>query len=401
MANIKFVAVSRGLSGIVDYVTNREKTTDKLITGVNCVARTAVHEFEAVKKQFHKTDGRAYYHIVQAFAPDDPVDFETVHQIGLEFAAHFKGYQCLVATHMNTKHKHNHIIMNSVNFETGMKFHQSAKEMRMVKEFNNELCRKYGLSITETKADPFHVPKWKDELKAAIRQAMECSNTREEFMAEMESMGYGVKWEPNQKYITYTTPDNIRCRDNKLFDQTLLRGNMELYFAMGGAAYLEQRRDAAEYGEQVPTVDDAVYGVASIFDAMLTGDNDRFHLETVHHSDREIQMLLRMGKKLERIVRVVDDDEEQQKKRHDPAKELYYASLLLGDLLRTERKHRQEQEDDYEYSDMDENSIQQEIADDPYAAYDEEPEEELEEEQDMEYQQYHGFGFGGMGGMSM
>ncbi len=236
MANVKFVAVSRGLSGIVDYVTNREKTTDKLIIGVNCVAKTAVHEFEAVKKQFHKTDGRAYYHIVQAFAPDDPVDFETVHQIGLEFAAHFKGYQCLVATHMNTKHKHNHIIMNSVNFETGMKFHQSAKEMRMVKEFNNELCRKYGLSVTEAKADPFHVPKWKDELKSAIRQAMECSNTREEFMAEMESMGYGVKWGPNQKYITYTTPDNIRCRDNKLFDQTLLRGNMELYFAMGDAA---------------------------------------------------------------------------------------------------------------------------------------------------------------------
>ena len=257
------------------------------------------------------------------------------------------------------------------------------------------------MSITETKADPFHVPKWKDELKAAIRQAMEYSNTREEFIAEMESMGYGVKWEPGQKYITYTTPDNIRCRDNKLFDQTLLCGNMELYFAMGGAAYLEQRRDAAEYGEQVPTVDDAVYGVASIFDAMLTGDNDRFHLETVHHSDREVQMLLRMGKKLERVVRVVDDDDEQQQKRHDPAKELYYASLLLGDLLRAERKQRQEQEDDYEYSDMDENSIQQEIVDDPYAAYDEEPEEELEEEQDMEYQQYHGFGFGGMGGMSM
>ena len=79
MANLKFVAVSRGLSGIVDYVTNREKTTDKLITGVNCVARTAVHEFEAVKKQFHKTDGRTYYHIVQAFAPEDPVDFEMVH----------------------------------------------------------------------------------------------------------------------------------------------------------------------------------------------------------------------------------------------------------------------------------------------------------------------------------
>ena len=73
----------------------------------------------------------------------------------------------------------------------------------------------------------------------------------------------------------------------------------------------------------------------------------------------------------------------------------------MGDLLRAERKHQQEQEDDYEYSDMDENSIQQEIVDDPYAACDEDPEEDLEEEQDIEYQQYHGFGFGGIGGMSM
>lgn len=74
---------------------------------------------------------------------------------------------------------------------------------------------------------------------------------------------------------------------------------------------------------------------------------------------------------------------------------------MLGDLLRADRKHRQEQEDDYEYSDMGENSVQQEVVDDPYAAYDQKPEDELEEEQDMEYQQYHGFGLGGMGGMSM
>ena len=61
MANVKFIAVSRGLRGIVDYVTNREKTVEQLISGVNCVARTAVPEFEAVKKQFRKTEGRGYY----------------------------------------------------------------------------------------------------------------------------------------------------------------------------------------------------------------------------------------------------------------------------------------------------------------------------------------------------
>lgn len=30
MANVKFIAVSRGLRGIVDYVTNREKTVEQL-----------------------------------------------------------------------------------------------------------------------------------------------------------------------------------------------------------------------------------------------------------------------------------------------------------------------------------------------------------------------------------
>ena len=57
MANVKFVAVSRGLKDILEYITNREKTTDSLITGVNCVAHTAQSEFEVTKKQFRKTDG--------------------------------------------------------------------------------------------------------------------------------------------------------------------------------------------------------------------------------------------------------------------------------------------------------------------------------------------------------
>ena len=317
MANVKFVAVSRGLKDILDYVTSREKTTDSLISGVNCVARTALEEFETVKKQFRKTDGRGYYHIVQAFAPDDPLDFDTAHEIGIKFAEYFKGYQCVVATHMNTDHIHNHIIMNSVDYETGRKYHQSAHEMRMAKEYSNQLCLQYGLSITETKADPVRIPAWKKRLRKAIKAAMEQSYDREDFIACMEAWGYGVKWEPEQKYITYTTPDNIRCRDSKLFDQTLLRENMELYFAMGGREYLENRREWCGYGEPEPTLDDAVCGLASIFEALAAGDNDRFHLETVHHSEGEIERMLAMGRKIEHGVAVmVDDDQEEEYRQY-------------------------------------------------------------------------------------
>lgn len=235
----------------------------------------------------------------------------------MKFAEYFKGYQCVVVTHMNTAHIHNHIIMNSVNFETGQKFHQSAREMQQAKEYSNQLCREYGLSFTESKADPFRIPAWKKRLCRTIKEAMENCATREEFIAFMAEYGYKVRWEPNQKYITYTTPENIRCRDNKLFDQTLLRISMEAYFDMGGCEYLESRIDATEYGELLPAVDDAVCGLISILDAMNTGDNDRFHLETLHHSKQEIRRILERGGKIDHTVEyAVDDEDEEYEQYH-------------------------------------------------------------------------------------
>lgn len=89
------------------------------------------------------------------------------------------------------------------------------------------------------------------------------------------------------------------------------------YFDMGGCEYLESRIDATEYGELLPTVDDAVCGLISILDAMNTGDNDRFHLETLHHSKQEIRRILERGGKIDRTVEyAVDDEEEEYEQYH-------------------------------------------------------------------------------------
>ena len=45
-----------------------------------------------------------------------------------------------------------------------MKFHQSAREMQQVKDYCSQLCWEYGLSVTESKADPFRIPTWKRRL---------------------------------------------------------------------------------------------------------------------------------------------------------------------------------------------------------------------------------------------
>lgn len=110
---------------------------------------------------------------------------------------------------------------------------------------------------------------------------------------------------------------NLKEIKLKLFDQTLLRSSMEAYFDMGGCEYLESRIDATEYGELLPTVDDAVCGLISILDAMNTGDNDRFHLETLHHSKQEIRRILERGGKIDRTVEyAVDDEDEEYEQYH-------------------------------------------------------------------------------------
>ena len=403
MASVKFVAVSRSLKGIIDYVEDREKTDERLITGVNCVAESALDEFESVKKEFHKTDGRAYYHIVQAFSPDDPLDFETAHEIGCKFAEYFEGYQALVVTHMNTAHIHNHIILNSVNFEDGRKFHQSAYEMRQAKEFSNELCRQYGLSVTETKADPFRVPQWKEKLRRDIRSSMEQSNTREQFIARMEELGYGVKWEDGHKYITYTTPDNVRCRDSKLFDSTLTRESMELYFEMGGAAYLENRQEtAALYGEDAPSLDDAVGGIAGAIDALLGGDGPRFHMETVHHSEDEIRLMLAMGQKISRATVTVQDKDNVSGAQ--VAEAAMRAAAELSDMImrqmiadaharaaaEAEEKEKQRQAEEQERRQTEEQRQRMAEEEELRLRAEEEEQQRLAEEE--EFEEYHGFG---------
>lgn len=120
----------------------------------------------------------------------------------------------LIATHRNTDHIHNHIILNSVNMETGKKFHQSAAEMRQVKEYSNKLCREYGLSETETKSSFKSMPKWKSQLRNKAYSVANRTRSKEDFIFEMEMHGYKVDWQEGHKYITFTTPDGHKCRDN-------------------------------------------------------------------------------------------------------------------------------------------------------------------------------------------
>ncbi|OQB11328.1 MAG: Relaxase/Mobilization nuclease domain protein [Firmicutes bacterium ADurb.Bin193] len=311
MAVVKFGCGKGNAAGALNYIMNKEKTLNKLVTGRNCVPQNADKEFDAVKKLFGKTEGRQYYHIIQSFSPDDPVDFHTAHGIGIELADYFSEFQSVVATHVDRKHTHNHIILNSVNFKTGYKFHQTAKELEQVKTYSNQLCMAHGLSTTEPKARRKQWPEWKKKLKRDALFAMQNTRSKEDFILCMNGMGYEVDWRDNHKYVTFTTPDNQKCRDNKLFDERLLKKSMEQYFAMGGCDW--------QYAEGYASEDcsDVAGELASLLQQIFSGHNSSdYYTETIWHSEQELEKLLLTGHKLSapatRHVQKDDDEEYEQ-----------------------------------------------------------------------------------------
>ena len=61
----------------------------------------------------------------------------------------FDGFQGAVATHTDQQHIHNHLVMNSVNWKTGLKWQQSRKDLQELKDLSDRFCKEYGLSIVE------------------------------------------------------------------------------------------------------------------------------------------------------------------------------------------------------------------------------------------------------------
>jgi hypothetical protein len=247
---VKFIASKRmqtraGLATILTYCKQEKKTMfngRKLVTGVNCVAEGAFNEMMNTKIQYNKTDGRMYYHLFQSFHPNEKLTPETAHEIALKLAEHFKGFEVLVATHSDREHIHSHFIVNSVNAETGKKYHPDKDEIKRIRDYSDKLCREYGLSVIEPKPKKIKDmsareyrsadkgQSWKLQLAMTIDEAMKFAVSKEHFISLMENEGYEVKWIDTRKNITYTTPNGMRCRDNKLHEEKYLKEVMENEF---------------------------------------------------------------------------------------------------------------------------------------------------------------------------
>lgn len=274
---------------VLDYVTQDYKTifydeanerSYKLVSGQNCVPESAYSEFMTTKNRFNKAKGVFFKQYVQSFKPDCGATPQQIHQIGVEMAKTFDGFEVVIATHIDRNHWHNHIVVNSVNSETGLKIQINEKGLEQLRKKSDEICGQFGLEVLKPYKKPKQTAMNQREYRAALRgnskklQLMNAidyavinSRSKEKFIENMKRLGYGVKWIDSYKYITYTTPNGQRFRENRLFGEKYSKENMEDLYGLRRteteeSVATDKRRNEIDLDRTLQTTSDSAQGGA-------------------------------------------------------------------------------------------------------------------------------------------
>lgn len=272
MATVTYIRYESGrnstpsaLRAVINYCLQPHKTelTENVFctSGQHCTPRLTYQEFMATKAAFGKENGIYFHHYVQSFSPEEQVTPEEVNAVGREFAARaFPGFEVLIATHIDRAHRHNHFIVNSVNPETGKKFHSGPDTLKRFRAISDEICMEHGLSVLppyeKGRSDSIKTGEyrtavrrdsWKFRLMASVDRAMDASWTKADFIANMRTQGYDILWSDTRKYITYTcrrekkNKDGTykKCRDRSMHGEKYLRENLEEEFHARAKLYAE------------------------------------------------------------------------------------------------------------------------------------------------------------------
>lgn len=228
LANIKY---RTHLKDSIEYIFKDTKTNNgKYIFGDSGYTAEMVYDtFMNTKRIYDKTDGRQAYHYILTFAEDDKITADIAQNITEEVMKKFfpdDDYDWAGAVHCDTEHMHSHIIFNSVNRSTGLKYRYEKNDWeKEIQKKVDMVCEKYGLETIayEKKEGKFvfkekknkastNYTKYNEEIKNKtnlikedIDRCIAESNSFEEFIEQMKSDGYKLRSGNSKKHGEYMT----------------------------------------------------------------------------------------------------------------------------------------------------------------------------------------------------
>ena len=194
------------LENALQVISETNVELNERATFLNCSPKGTKWEWDVLREAFHQNHGVIAHHYYQSFSPDDNITPEQAHKIGVELAAKiFNGYQCVVSTHIDKNHVHNHILVNSCHIDNGAKWHSNKTSLKAIRAESDKLCKRYGLSVIEKSDQSRAIDKttyqlsmsgksWKANLCKNLDAAMECCHSKNEFEKFFADHGYTVRY---------------------------------------------------------------------------------------------------------------------------------------------------------------------------------------------------------------
>ena len=232
MAITKIHPIKSTLNLAIDYITKSEKTDEKiLVSSFKCHPSTAHIQFMKTR-EYNDTKGTVLArHLIQSFLPGE-VDPIKAHEIGMELCKKIlkEDYEFVLATHIDRGHVHNHIIFNNVNYKTGKCYQSNKKSYHKIRFQSDELCKENMLSVIDEYYEAYKRKyktagrswyeydqnkkgnSWKSKLQFDIDRMINKSKSWEEFLENMRSLDYEIKF---GKHVAFRHKDKQRFTRSK------------------------------------------------------------------------------------------------------------------------------------------------------------------------------------------
>ena len=227
---------TKSASRAINYAEKRAEEK----SGLNCDIDYAKSSFKQTRALYGKENGIQAHTVIQSFKPGE-VTPEQCNQLGLELAEKIApNHQVAIYTHTDKEHVHNHIVINSIDLETGRKYQSNKQQRDLVKQANDDICREHGLSVPErdtaklryTQAEKSLIEKdqysWKDDLREKIEHAKEHTSDFKSFSEHLEKLG--IEFKVRGKNVSYKSENVNKWVRGKTLGEDYDKGALEYEF---------------------------------------------------------------------------------------------------------------------------------------------------------------------------
>lgn len=194
---------------LINYILDEKHDGEKVgqVSSINCNPETALLEFRDIQRKYNMKGSRVAYHIIQSFSPKDNITEEQANEIGKRLCEElYPDYQCIISTHIDKGHIHNHICLNAISLD-GRKLEDRLSNEKEglygLSDTSDKIAAEYGCFIMPRKTylksktkDYYHQYKeqsWKEKIKEDIEGILPKCDSIDEFLDELSIAGYKVR----------------------------------------------------------------------------------------------------------------------------------------------------------------------------------------------------------------